>query len=588
MKIKCPYCKKEITTNNTFSGGMVFCDFCNHNFFLQIKRSAFPHYLIYAILVVVCVVLGYGCIKWNQRYNGFLADEKANKDIWVAEKEQLGKRIDSIVAEKNEELDKLNKIIVAHEITIQQQTEKESLDNSNYQKTIDILESTRDKLLIENKNLLNENEQLIKQLGNATKQEKTNMVIQQKVNPKTTVSESMEETLDMLLGIYYDLRRPTTERDALLKKLPNVTPKPRSQKTMPDMTERKELYSILSKFVLGKWDHSFDKNGFPVYSDLQQYYRYPLEAYSSLFFLENTPSTTMMNRFNDENASAFGWFSIHSGYVIAPFTGQFRFVGCGDDALVVRFNQRLVLDYGFSSLSLGKDLSGPEDCVDPNTTGRRLLSEKGLYSDKLEVYFPDSFNKHGVAKGLPINVTKGKVYPIEILSSDAGGNYFSIALFVERLDSNGKPLNENPARLPLFRTSSKTPHHPSTVYLPDFDENSPIWKVVDSKGKPIPLRTDLVADVDNIIFSPMAQGLLGMKQTSFGSSVSSQGPPISAQQKSDPNPKKTISTTKQDNVTTSRELSTTKTSSGNKPESSSSRIIQTPFGSTQRPVEDEE
>lgn len=100
MKIKCPYCKKEITTNNTFSGGMVFCDFCNHNFFLQIKRSAFPHYLICATLIVICALLGYGCIKWNQRYNGFLADKKAKDDIWGAEKEQLEKRIDSIVAEK--------------------------------------------------------------------------------------------------------------------------------------------------------------------------------------------------------------------------------------------------------------------------------------------------------------------------------------------------------------------------------------------------------------------------------------------------------------------------------------------------------
>lgn len=464
---------------------------------------------------------------------------------------------------------------------------------------------------------------------------------------KKAVPDSQIEVLDMLPGVYYDLRRPTKEEDVLLKKLSNSNPQLRSKGTTPDTTEVNDLLSVLNKFVLGKWEHSFDKNGFPVYTDLQQYFRYPLRAYSSAFYIGDQLSTSFMKQFNDENASAFGWISIHSGYVVAPFTGQFRFVGCGDDALVVRFNQRLVLDYGYSSLSLGKSISGPNDCVEPNNSGQRLLPEKGLYSDKLELYFPNSFKDRGVAKGVPINVTKGKVYPIEILSSDVGGAVFSIAVFVERLDSNGKPLNENPARLPLFRTSSKIPRHPSTVYLPDFDEDSPIWKVVDSKGKTIPLRNSATADIGSNIFSPMAPGLIEKKQPSASTSPSSQETPASTQQKSNPKPTskrgnittqtivenngdttiETVTTTEENDdtilqttvvtetkngkvmkkttttSTTTKEkptsktnaeqpsssgTSTTKTSSAGKTDSSTTKKITNPFGTTQRPIEDDE
>ena len=47
----------------------------------------------------------------------------------------------------------------------------------------------------------------------------------------------------------------------------------------------------------------------------------------------------------------------------------------------------------------------------------------------------------------------------------------------------------------MFRTSSELPEHVSdTNNFPDFDPNSPIWKVVDSKGKPIPSRNPVVVE----------------------------------------------------------------------------------------------
>lgn len=415
--------------------------------------------------------------------------------------------------------------------------------NTNYQKTINDLENTRDKLLVENNNLLNENEQLIKKIEN-TKQKKTDTVIQLKNNPKTTVLESPVKTLDVLPGLVYDFRRSANGSISSIGSLPKGT----NQTLAVD-----SLLPIYKRFVLGKWVQDVN-TGF--YKDIEQYYCYPQRLYKSNIYVSPTSSSSVIRSFNDNNASVSGWVAIHSGYVVAPFTGNFRFVGCGDDALVIRFNQKLVFDYGYYSLSLGKKISGPSDCNEIATAnqGRRLLPEKGVYTDKLEVYYPNAFGKHGVAKGLPISVKMGSVYPIEILYADVEGGQFALALFVERLDSNGKPLKNNPEKLPLFCTSSELPKYIENNDFPDFDKDSPIWRIVDSQGKPIPLRIDEAAD----------------------------------KQKSDPNPKKTVSATKQGNATTSRGASTTKTSSGNKPESSSSRIIQTPFGSTQRPVEGEE
>ncbi len=209
-------------------------------------------------------------------------------------------------------------------------------------------------------------------------------------------------------------------------------------------------------------------------------------------------STDMIKNFKDDKASVSGWVGIFSGFVVAPFTGTFRFVGYGDDGLVVRFDQQIVLDYGLYSLVAGRRLSSGPDDYNPNDVPQSnirhvLLERKNWYAEKPEVYFPKLFI-NGLAKGMPINVTKGHFYPIEILYSDVEGGGFAVALFIEQLKPNGTPLKENPVRLPLFRTTSQLPDHKTDTNYPDYDPNSPIWKVVDSRGKPIQTRTTVITE----------------------------------------------------------------------------------------------
>ena len=284
---------------------------------------------------------------------------------------------------------------------------------------------------------------------------------------------------DELSGVIYDFTR-TANR----KKTDLMEPQ------TPDSGDFKVL-PLLKKFISGGWEHKTDAKGTWFYPELNQLCRSSKIRNKSYFYQAPVSSDQVMKTFfNEEEIPNAGWCSIHSGYIVAPFTGKMRFVGFGDDALVVRFNQQVVFDYGLYALTLGQQtdpdaLREAPAIIPKNTQINRFLSEsKGLYSTKLDTYFSNLFNNHGVAKGLPVSVTKGKVYQIEILYSNLTENA-SVALFVEQLDSNNEPLISNPKRLSLFRTSSELPGHPANNAFPDYDDESPVWRIVDSKGKTI-------------------------------------------------------------------------------------------------------
>jgi len=305
-----------------------------------------------------------------------------------------------------------------------------------------------------------------------------------------------------LPGVFYDLKQtsdgmPTYLMGAQDGKQFNRLRTWLSVWNLPDTAGSESvMVPFLKRFVLSNWPYRIDSSGNLFFREFSNFSRSPVTLYRSYFYQPFLSSDTAPKTFsNDTRVSDAGWVGIHAGYVVAPFTGTFRFVGCGDDALVVRFNSQLVLDYGCYALSIGKRLDDTWDYLgilggtaartDPQ---KRPVLDNPVYSKcKLERYFTSMFNNHGLAKGVPIKVTKGRRYPIEILVSDIDNNQFGMALFIELLDSDGKPFNENPSRLPLFRTASELPGH-SGGSIPDFDEDSPVWNVVDSYGKPIPAR----------------------------------------------------------------------------------------------------
>ena len=287
---------------------------------------------------------------------------------------------------------------------------------------------------------------------------------------------------DRLPGVFYNLCYTAKGEKSNFATVQNTS----LQYAIPDP----KLIQFLKRFVLGTWFHASDEKSLPVYTDLNQYYRSPIPIYKSFFYLEKVQSSSFVSSMKDKKINTSGWIGIHSGYVVAPFSGIFRFVGSADDALLVRFNQQIVLDYGYYSLSQGKTISSQSSAHPENTSKDKMsIFRKNEGSDvskndRVELYH---YKNIDLAKGQPIRVIKGKVYPIEVLYSDLAGGMFSLALFVERLDSDAKPSNEKlEKRLLLFRTTQELPAQArSFPDFPRFNPDSPIWRVVDGQGRPI-------------------------------------------------------------------------------------------------------
>ena len=66
-----------------------------------------------------------------------------------------------------------------------------------------------------------------------------------------------------------------------------------------------------------------------------------------------------------------------------------------------------------------------------------------------------------------------------MLISEIPGGEFNMVLFVEQLDANGQPLDPNPDRFTLFRTTLDLPEQPRRDH-PPFNPFGPIWRVVRS------------------------------------------------------------------------------------------------------------
>ncbi len=348
---------------------------------------------------------------------------------------------------------------------------------------------------------------------------------------------------DKLPGVIYDLSRTSARKPTNLLEIQNS----------PDATEVDfNAVPVLKKFILSDWMQRGDNKGNRTYTELNQYYRSPVIPYRSFFFQQKVDASVMRSNYTEQSLSNQGWLVIHSGFVVAPFSGKFRFVGCGDDALVIRFNRQIVLDYGCYQMHLGKRIYGPDEYrtfVAQKSKGR-LLPEKDFYSGNLEVAFANNFDKLGAAKGLTVSVVKGQVYPIEILYADIGEGKSFLGIFIEPLDHYGKPQNENPDKLPLFRTTPELPSHPTGDSLPDFDEDSPIWNVVDSRGKPIPSRTPASAEQKKMTSEPKKTTPETSTKTDSASSAVQEKQTSTQPKNNDPKPKKTVKTTKRGNVTT--------------------------------------
>ncbi len=281
----------------------------------------------------------------------------------------------------------------------------------------------------------------------------------------------------MLQGVFYDLKQT------------------KDRKKTPVNEDTNRILPILKEFVLGTWKREYDKQGHVHYPAFDQYYCSPTRLWSPCIYIYSRPADEAPEAFRcQKDVEGKGWVCIYSGNVIAPFTGKFRFIGSCDDIIVVRFNKEIVLDYGWHSATLGSYLgNGWNDDLRKSMTGdiqndrfKRMIADSPLYSKhKLEVYSPEMDHNHGLAKSPVLEVTQGEVYSIEILITEFPGIRFNAFLFMEQLDENNEPINEDhQTHYTLFRTTLGIPtpgeHRPDYGVLPEFKPYGPIWRVAPS------------------------------------------------------------------------------------------------------------
>jgi hypothetical protein len=221
-----------------------------------------------------------------------------------------------------------------------------------------------------------------------------------------------------------------------LAKAPGGTP-------LPD--EGLSYWTNVLQFVNeANWDDAF----------LERYFfRAPETGILSRILFDKRPSSQIAKAFGETNGDA-PVLVLCKGTVKAPFSGRVRFVGTGDDILVVRWNKEIILDCGSRRFHSGK------------------LVNNGTLSDA-------SWQSR-LRSGKWLNVTQDTQYKLEILFGGAAGGDtpLSAILCFEREDNyydapNRRPLTfGHPVPAPTDAETEKF------IALNRIPTDSPKWKIL--------------------------------------------------------------------------------------------------------------
>ncbi|GAA5117697.1 hypothetical protein JIN84_17005 [Luteolibacter yonseiensis] len=223
-------------------------------------------------------------------------------------------------------------------------------------------------------------------------------------------------------------------------------------------------------------------------SAFNDYFRAPRQLYQTKFLVPTMPAEGAPAAFEvEKEVQPKMWAVVYRGAVQAPKTGKFRFVGAGDDVLVVRFNSRPVFDFGYTIAGIGRNL--PKEIAETSESSEieKNLKKETPMKLPLTLYKYENtptLNRDigGVAVGPEFSVEEGKTYPVEILISEIPGGLFSMALMIEEV---GVTYEKDPAGfpiLPLFRIDG-TPPADLKGQAPPISKDGPIWKFVTGATK---------------------------------------------------------------------------------------------------------
>jgi hypothetical protein len=175
---------------------------------------------------------------------------------------------------------------------------------------------------------------------------------------------------------------------------------------------------------------------------LQKFFKSPDKLVSGQLFITSRSADDAPKAFEVEKLMKPSRWVIHYRcYVEMPSSMPFRFVGSGDDFLIVRWNRKIVLDDGYETYFAGRD---------GNYKDFGVKVSKEYKVDRR----PGSLNR--LKAGPWIQVTKGTKVPVEVLIGETPGGVFDCYLAIEVAKSSTKVDGqyEGEGTLKLFRCSA--------------------------------------------------------------------------------------------------------------------------------------
>ncbi|BCU78103.1 hypothetical protein [Luteolibacter sp. LG18] len=268
-----------------------------------------------------------------------------------------------------------------------------------------------------------------------------------------------------LVGTFYDLKQD-----------PKRNPTPLGKKT-----EWGEIIPATREII-----HGFVSRGWNERSFEASYYKAPQKLYQTKIYMPHMSADDAPKAFQcEKEVTGSRWVAIYRGTVRPPHSGKFRFVGAGDDVVVVRFNNRNVFDYGYEGPTGNIGLAGQFDRLTGKVEDREFeKARRDLAMPKPLVIYPyDSMPGaskealRGLGVGMEFEARDNTDYPIEILVSEVPGGFFFAYLMIEEIgakydkDPSGSPI------LPVFRIDGGMP---AAGEGPPYDTSSPAaapWKL---------------------------------------------------------------------------------------------------------------
>jgi hypothetical protein len=178
-------------------------------------------------------------------------------------------------------------------------------------------------------------------------------------------------------------------------------------------------------------------------SVLAKYYRAPDSLVATQIFIPNAPASELPKAFGLEGKVKPGLLVMHYKTTVkAPRTGTFRFVGLGDDFLVVSINGKNVLDGSWP------------------LEGDRCILDK---ESAVKTNVGNAFASVPLVGGKWFDLSAGQSYEIQIILGDEGfGGHISSFLLIQEKGKTypSRPDDPKAQLLPIFKVDANSPLPP--------------------------------------------------------------------------------------------------------------------------------